>query len=137
MEQGQERRNSIFEYDRRLSHVETIVAGLSTAMSSLRADIEKVARSIEKLSEKQSVGTPWGVLASWAGVIITIMMLIGSGYVRDINRIERTAIEWDTRIQKDINIVDVTLQREMQLREEYIKTRFKDLEERLRSLENK
>jgi len=47
-------------------------------------------RAINELGEKISSGrqTPWHTLAAWAAVIISIVALAASGFIRDMNRID-------------------------------------------------
>ena len=115
--------------DQRLSRLEAVVEGLS-------ADVDRIARSVGELTRTVSnrQQTPWATMAAWAAVIISVMALAGSGYVRDMGRQEQKLMSVGGSIQEHfqgeghpqtiagvmnnkgaIVGLDVTLQREMRL----------------------
>lgn len=66
------------------------VARLEAVVESLAGDISKVNSSIERLGESVTKGskTDLSMLASWAGVIVVLIGMAGSGYVRDLEKNE-------------------------------------------------
>ena len=115
--------------DQRLSRLEAVVEGLS-------ADVDRIARSVSELTRTVSnrQQTPWATMAAWAAVIISVMALAGSGYVRDMGRQELKLMSVEASIQEHfqgeghpqtiagvmnnkgaIVGLDVSLQREMRL----------------------
>ena len=115
--------------DQRLSRLEAVVEGLS-------ADVDRIARSVGELTRTVSnrQQTPWATMAAWAAVIISVMALAGSGYVRDMGRQEQKLMSVGVSIQEHfqgkghaqtiagvknnkegIRNLDTSLQREMRL----------------------
>lgn len=112
------------------------LASLETGHKSLHKDLNAVAgalenlgrdfrQSMDKLQEKiaSQSATPWGVLASWASVIILILTIVGSFYVRDLSRIQGEV----ERIPRDI-------EKEQILREEIHYLKLQNLEQKLELL---
>jgi len=82
-------------------NLEPRVTALETSITSLTEDVRSLGRSLERyadstttqiteLSSKFSASqkTPWGVLASWAGVVLVIVGMAGSSFIKDILDIE-------------------------------------------------
>lgn len=72
-------------------------------LSRLEAIVENIAREVGDLKDivRARSQTNWSVLASWAAVIIAVVSLAGSGYVRDLTR-----LEYDARILENRIITD-------------------------------
>lgn len=109
------------------------LASLETVHKSLRKDLTAVAGALENLGRdfRQSMdklqeritsqsATPWGVLASWASVIILVLTIVGSFYVRDLSR-----------IQSEVERIPRDLEKEQGLREEIYRLRLENLEKRI------
>jgi hypothetical protein len=54
------------------------VASLETAITHISGDIKRLVQIVESQSERMERRnqTPWGVLASWAGVVVTGVLLL-------------------------------------------------------------
>ena len=79
---------------KRLQHLEQTTTELSAEGRATRADIEKLTRSFDKFSDDvtrwmQQAGRPnVGWLLGGASLIITIMTLAASPFLRDLSRVE-------------------------------------------------
>lgn len=109
------------------------LASLEMGHKSLHKDLTAVAgaldnlgrdfrQAMDKLQEKIATqsATPWGVLASWASVVILILTIIGSFYVRDL-----------TRVQDEIKRIPADIQREQQLKDEIYRLKLENMQSRL------
>ncbi|NRA92424.1 MAG: hypothetical protein HRU26_07015 [Psychroserpens sp.] len=67
--------------------VGTLGRDFRSAIDQQQKDFREAMEQIQRQFHDQGK-TPWGVLASWAGVIILTMTIIGSFYVRDLGRVE-------------------------------------------------
>lgn len=56
---------------------------------------DRVAQSAQGFNEKflQSRVVPWGALAAWAAIILSLVAVATSGHVRDQDRLERAVLE--------------------------------------------
>lgn len=82
-----ERRKSTL-LEERVSAMESDIRALSHNFESFSADIKA---AIGRMQDHRR--TSWPALASWAGVILMIVTMAGSGYVRDQARIEKALIK--------------------------------------------
>jgi len=64
------------QVDIRLNRLEAVTENLSTGLSTLSSDV----RSLAKLM-REGNKTNWSVLATWAGVIMMLVIALGNGYV--------------------------------------------------------
>lgn len=70
-------------FDRRLSRLEATVEGLATNFANMadamRQESQRTASQIERLTNVVSSQnkTPWGVLASWGAVFVTVIAVVG------------------------------------------------------------
>ena len=76
----------------RIARLEAGQEALQSNVVQLGKTIEghaaQTRHAIESLAKQVSDGqrTPWSALASWAAVILVIVGMAGSGYVRDLDR---------------------------------------------------
>lgn len=79
-------RNNNTELSGRINSLETDVKSLAMSVGSLESDVKNVVRSMENMTSTiQSLAnkiqteskTNWGILGTWAAVIITLMGSIG------------------------------------------------------------
>lgn len=109
------------------------LASLEMGHKSLHKDLTAVAgaldnlgrdfrQAMDKLQEKIATqsATPWGVLASWASVVILILTIIGSFYVRDL-----------ARVQDEIKRIPSDIKREQELKDEIYRLKLENMEVRL------
>lgn len=95
------------------------VAALEAGYKNLHKDVGAVAdalgalgrdfrEAIDKLQEKvvNQSRTPWGVLASWASVIILILTVVGSFYARDLSRLESEVYRIPADMEKEQELRD-------------------------------
>ena len=108
------------DIDQRLSRLEATVEALAR-------DVTSVAESVRKLSDAVRVqaSTPWSTLAAWAGVILVVVSLGMSGYVREIGTLERkqeahielaghpTAIQRTEGVTEKLELVDGNLKEDI------------------------
>ncbi len=81
--EGVETRKTDGRLDRRLSRLEAVVEGLAS-------DVDKVIGSISHLGDAVIARgeTNWSVLGTWAAVLLVVIGMGGSGYIRDLDRLE-------------------------------------------------
>lgn len=109
------------------------LASLEMGHKSLHKDLTAVAgaldnlgrdfrQAMDKLQEKIATqsATPWGVLASWASVVILILTIIGSFYVRDL-----------ARVQDEQKRIPIDIQREQALKDEIYRLKLENMQARL------
>jgi hypothetical protein len=66
--------------------VEHIESGLTDIKESIRQGFSEMKRELDdQVNDSKPKIVAW---AGWAGVLLLIMAMFGSGYVRDLNRIE-------------------------------------------------
>lgn len=81
------------EYDGRISGLEASVGSMERRLDklgdNLDAHFDATRRQFADLSERfaHSRQTSWGALAGWAAVVVSIVALGGSSYVRDVDRL--------------------------------------------------
>lgn len=70
--------------------IEQRITRVETEVQNLTHQVGRVVESVDKLSRfvNQSSVTPWGTLASWAAVILSIVFFVGYGYVRQMDTLE-------------------------------------------------
>ena len=124
--------------ERELAAVQTDIAYIRNDLGALKGAIEGVAQSLT-----QSTKTPWGVLASWASIILAVVVFYSSlntdpirknlGFIRadvQANAEELARRAWDIAADKErlnnaekyITKLDETLQREMRLLDNRLQT---------------
>ncbi len=98
------------------------LSAIATGLEGLGKDFRQ---SMDRLQEKiaSQSATPWGVLASWASVIILILTIVGSFYVRDLSR-----------IQGDVERIPKEIEKEQVLREEIHSLKMQNLEQKIEIL---
>lgn len=110
----------------RLASLETGHKALHKDLTAVAGALENLGRdfrqSMDKLQEKiaSQSATPWGVLASWASVIILVLTIVGSFYVRDLSR-----------IQSEVERIPRDLEKEQVLREEIHTLKMQALEQKV------
>lgn len=127
-------------HESRIARLETVVTNIHEDLTALNKNVSHLATetrdAIKVMSDKisESQKTPWNTLGTWAAVVISVIVLGGSGFVRDLNRIDsdhyvgaerlRThelslghpaLIQRVDSVEKDLGNMDTTLQREMRL----------------------
>lgn len=70
----------------RLSQVEADLSGIGIEVAGLKEGISRVMSSLSDISKRmsQSDKPQWGVLASWAGIILTILAILGNSVRNDL-----------------------------------------------------
>ncbi len=118
--------------------------------SSLKSVAEEMRIGFQKISESRT--TNWGAFASWTTVILMIIGIGMSGYVRDLSRLEETnndiskrlhkhemldghaaALKLSQQIFKHVEKLDENLQREMRLLDVNISAATQQLDKRLQN----
>jgi len=62
---------------------------INESVKSLTTDFHNFASTIQDtLSLNQR--TPWGIMAAWAAVILSIVAIYSRGYIRDMDRLENS-----------------------------------------------
>lgn len=136
---------------RRLSHLESEVAGISTKVDGLESGLGRVITAVDGLAQKIGEGrqTNWGVVISSLGLVV----ILGSLCLAPIyNRLEDdktsqrrqwTAIrampsvlvagikEIEDEFEEDLDKLDEVVQREMRLLDQVIKDSIEDMDRRL------
>lgn len=93
----------------RLSIVETnyerLIDDVHTTADSLERHAERTSSAIESIVTKlASAKVPqWGALASWAGVILTVVGLLLAGYSRDQARLETQVADHASTAERQNN----------------------------------
>ena len=64
------------QVDIRLNRMEAVTENLSSGLTSLSNDVKSLAQVIREGNK-----TNWGVMATWAGVAIMMVIALGNGYV--------------------------------------------------------
>lgn len=74
------------DVDERIARIEAVTIGLAES-------VEKLSKTVNEISERVSASTKtdWGRLLGLSAIILTIVGMLGSGYVRDMNRVEAVA----------------------------------------------
>ncbi len=80
------------------------ITSLESSVKNLTDDISNVIRSVDKYADRtqtqiesltnkmgESQKPQWGLLASWAGIILTIISMLGYIITKDNNETETTA----------------------------------------------
>ena len=67
------------DYDNRLSRVEAVVEGLAD-------ELGKLTKAVQTISDRTR--PQWGNYMAAASVLLLIIGMVGSGYIRDMKRIE-------------------------------------------------
>lgn len=104
------------ELEGRVSSTETAIKGLAENQRALEATVDKgfrqVFEAIERVTDRQSTqrsGT-FGALTTIAGIAVTVVLAIGaaigSGYVRDIERMHYGMDKLDERLQMEMRLID-------------------------------
>lgn len=76
----------------RLSSLETAVKGVLQAVSDQAESTSKqFAQVFAQINQIHGKGTPWGTLAAWAVVILSIAFAYSEGHVRDLARVDAKA----------------------------------------------
>lgn len=82
------------EYSSRMTKIEAVVENQATSIRGLGEDIRSLAEDLHYFAETMnshmasSGKANWGVMAAWAAVIISIVSLGASGFVRDLGKLE-------------------------------------------------
>jgi hypothetical protein len=69
--------------DNRLSRLEAVVEGIGRDLDTLTRTVQSLADRVGDRSQ-----TDWRAMAAWATVILAVVALGGSGFVRDLTRVE-------------------------------------------------
>jgi hypothetical protein len=128
----------------RLSAIETSYEGVASDVHSLAKSLEGFASetrtAIKDLADRisDSHRTPWSVLASWAGVVLTFASVVGGliaySIQQDINH-TRDALHQEVQLRSAIT-AGVGWGKEEQIRySERIETLFDRLDVRIRAME--
>lgn len=136
--------------DERVATVETQVSALHGDFSELKKQVSHLAdvvtRGFARINEGSK--TNWAMIFGSMSILLIIIGFIGSGYVRDINRVEEggkalleariqslgVVSNLQTRVQASedsIDKLDVTLQREMRLLDSATDAEIEALAERI------
>lgn len=133
-----------------LGSLESRVATHSVEIDSLNSRLDRIEKGIEGIADKmgERSRTNWGTLAAWAAVIIAVMGLYSSGYVRDLgeqagrleslqereiqnttdlaranevlSRHDKLILDIDTMLQREMRLLDEVLQREIHLNRQLV-----------------
>jgi hypothetical protein len=77
--------------------MEAAYSALNTRIDALTSVVREnqgqISHRLDSLSDEirrlGTAKTPWGVLAGWATVVLAVVALAGSGYIRDMGRLEK------------------------------------------------
>jgi len=61
-----------------ISKLHSRISALEIGQATMVASIDNITKSVTVLTEKVNRGPNWGVLASWTGIMITFIGIIGS-----------------------------------------------------------
>lgn len=88
------RRDDAVDFESRLSSVETAVSHIESSMSDIRDTIRIGFQQIRQdIDENEREHKPQlSLYASWATVILIVLGMFGSGYIRDLHRTEQTTV---------------------------------------------
>lgn len=80
-------------------------AGFDSFSMTVREDISRLTADIHTIVEelRRRDKTPWGILASWAGIIITIVLLFGAPIWQGLNRIDSRQGEFTALFRNHIS----------------------------------
>ena len=98
----QRRRSLDNTLEQRVTAVETAVEHIETGMVEIKSSIITGFSDLhDRIDEQKDSSKPNIVAwAGWAAVFVIVLGMFGSGYVRDLNRIEQTTDIQDTRIRQ-------------------------------------
>lgn len=111
---------------------------LEARQESTDDKVDDLAKSFDRFAVevRQALGrvtsTDWRSLAAWAAVVVTVVALAGTGFIRDLIKVEKSLAEVRSReiadaetrgrraaeleaVRRDLSTLDETLQREMRL----------------------
>lgn len=143
------------------SMMESRVSSLEAHHERLHEDVASLNRAVSGVAEEMRQGfrritedkkTNWGAFASWAGVVLMVIGIGSSGYVRDLTRVENvqttlfkdyidhkelpghpTALVMHKHMDDRLTHLDEILQREMRLLDDNINTSAVELDKRLQN----
>ena len=102
------------------------VSSLETSQKAILGAVERIEDSLQRKSE-----TPWGVLGTWAGVMMMIVLALGAPLWRDLGRVEMDSKARRASAEDSINGLSTMLQREMKLLDDALISRLSVLEARV------
>ena len=138
--------------NQRIAHLESTVTGISTRIDGIDKALEHQTHALNSIATKLSNrGTDWKMLASWASVLIALMTVIGgmamlpmrervlslestsSKFVQmfhdhELKDAHPVMIERVDRLEKDLEKLDIVLQREMRLLDDVASERVEKLD---------
>jgi len=123
------------DHSDRITRTELAVEGLDNDISTLTKTVDSGFRDLRNAIEaiqtryNEQNKTPWGVLASWASVIILLMTIIGSFYVRDLGRVERQVEGQGISILQ--HMAESPTRKELELEHQLLQLQLDHLEEKL------
>lgn len=149
----------------RVSSLDGRVASLESDVANLTRSVDRMVESVDRLSNRvtRSGATNWGVLGTWAGVLLTACALVGGLVAYGLNTKIDSILEAHQRhvdlpghpwaiqqharheerfdrafyqisdVDEDIKDLDTVLQREMRLLDQNTVTRLTDLDVRLQN----
>jgi len=138
--------------EERLVAVETAVEHIEKNMSEIKSSISSGFQDLYHKFERQSDDNKphMAIWASWAAVGLIVLSMFGSGYVRDLSRVEETTKANDTRLRntetlfsrvqtntRGIDFLDESLKREIDFRYSQVDKRIKELTQYYNKLDDK
>lgn len=139
-----------------------------TELRNVNASINRIEQTLSSISDRviERGKTNWSVIAAWAAVVVTIIVVGSSGFIRDLNRVEnwiqrgteevvnhmrdghpQSVLSKVESLKKELTALerhvdfkikeaDVNLQREMRLLDSIQDTRMQDLIHEFEESEN-
>lgn len=79
------------------------MAGVETSLSSVSSGMNRLIESVNTVITKQSdsTKTPWANYIAAGSLFLVIIMMLGSGYVRDLDRVEEDVDKVSERVVND------------------------------------
>ncbi len=98
----QRRRIADNTLEQRVTAVETAIEHIETGQTEIKTTINAGFADLhDRIDDQNSNNKPNIVAwAGWAAVFVIILGMFGSGYVRDLNRIETETAQQDLRVRK-------------------------------------
>lgn len=144
----------------RLSHLESEVASVVVKVDSLEENVRRIAKGVEVLGERfvDRTKPQWGVMASWASVLIALGALYTSmalnpvkekqdwifaglqehiateghlGMVKELKFVNEKVRNLDTVLQREMRLLDATSEEKISVMEQRFREELLRLEKRM------
>lgn len=112
------------DYDSRVHRLEAITENIAQGLTALTDDVRALSQIMREGNK-----TNWSVLATWAGVLLALIMAIGSGFIKE--PLTRLSDDYYAHsiYQRDVNDDERVWRRDYLSRQAGIDTeQFKDIE---------